>query len=46
MVKSSLPVKEKPTIVNPDAYRERFMDKMDRYFLAVPDPTIELESQM
>ena len=46
--KSSLPVKEKPTIVRPNDYKERFIEKMDRYFLSVPDPAcqLELESQI
>lgn len=26
-----------PTIVNPIVYRNRFIEAMDRYFLAVPD---------
>ena len=45
LVKSSLPVKEKPTIVKPDSYRERFLDKMDHYFLAVPDPSCQIEQE-
>lgn len=45
IVKSSLPVKEKPTIVKPESYRERFIDKMDHYFLAVPDPSCQLEQE-
>ena len=26
-----------PTIVSPNVYKNRFIDAMDRYFLAVPD---------
>lgn len=33
----SIPTKEKPTIVKPETYRDRFIHKMDQYFLAVPD---------
>jgi 1-phosphatidylinositol-3-phosphate 5-kinase len=46
--KSSLPAKEKPTILKPESYRERYIAKMDKYFLTVPDPAcnLELESRM
>lgn len=26
-----------PTVVNPERYKQRFIDAMDRYFLMVPD---------
>lgn len=26
-----------PTVVNPSVYKNRFMDAMSRYFLAIPD---------
>jgi len=26
-----------PTVVNPERYKQRFIDAMDRYFLTVPD---------
>jgi 1-phosphatidylinositol-3-phosphate 5-kinase len=45
IVKTGLPGKEKPTIVKPESYRERFIDKMDHYFLAVPDPSYQLEQE-
>ena len=43
IVKSSLPAKEKPTILKPESYRERYIAKMDKYFLSVPDPACQLE---
>lgn len=44
----SIPTKEKPTIVKPETYRDRFIEKMDQYFLAVPDSSspLEVESVM
>ena len=33
-----------PTIVSPNVYKERFCEKMNQYFLCVPDRWYKLES--
>ncbi|RWS28345.1 FYVE finger-containing phosphoinositide kinase: fyv1-like protein [Leptotrombidium deliense] len=44
MVKSVGSHGKSPTIVSPDVYKERFREKMDQYFLEVPDKWYKLEA--
>ncbi|RWS02330.1 Csa-PIP kinase-like protein [Dinothrombium tinctorium] len=44
MVKSVGAHGKTPTIVAPDVYRERFCERMDQYFLYVPDKWHQLEA--
>lgn len=42
-VKSSISGKEPPTIVKPELYKERFLNRMNQYFLPVPNSDSKIE---